>query len=495
MQTTKRAFGYVRVSSLKQGEGVSLEAQRDAIEAYAARNHLVIVRWFEEKITAAKTGRPAFNAMVKLLLKGAAHGVILHKVDRGARNLRDWASIADLSDAGVDVHFATESLDFRSRGGRLTADIQAVIAADYIRNLREETLKGIRGRLKQGLLPWGAPLGYLNHGGGKAKTIDPVMGPQVKRIFELYATGQYSMRTLVTELRRSGVRTPAGRYLTKHPIEHLLANPFYCGVIKVRTTGEAYPGIHEPLISPSLFAAVQDLKAGRTGKKLTKHDDLYRGLFRCAACEYLLTPEHQRGHVYYRCHTSKCVTTGLREEVLTTAVEQLLSMFTFTSADLETIERELQEFLHTDVFAQERQRNAVKIKQAKERLSRLTDAFVDQHIDEATFHEKQEHLLLDLKRLEEEQGTHRDGRTIVTDTMEFFERTKSLAQLYSLANAAEKREIVSLASSNRWVDGKDIVLEPSDWLVPVKNRKTVTAGDPTGIRTPIYAVRGRCPSH
>ncbi len=54
----KNCFGYVRVSTLKQGDGVSLEAQRDAIEAYAEKNDILITRWFEEKVTAAKMGRP-----------------------------------------------------------------------------------------------------------------------------------------------------------------------------------------------------------------------------------------------------------------------------------------------------------------------------------------------------------------------------------------------------------------------------------------------------
>ena len=59
----------------------------------------------------------------------------------------------------------------------LSADIQAVVAADYIRNLREEVIKGFYGRLKQGLNPMPAPLGYPNDGGGMAKTIDPIAAP------------------------------------------------------------------------------------------------------------------------------------------------------------------------------------------------------------------------------------------------------------------------------------------------------------------------------
>ena len=138
----KPCFGYIRVSTQKQGEGVSLEAQKDAIQSFADCQGLLVTKWFEEKQTAAKGGRPIFNQMLQKLKRGAAQGVIIHKIDRSARNLRDWAMFSELPDAGVSVYVATESLDFNSRGGRLTADIQTVIAADYIRNLREECIKG-----------------------------------------------------------------------------------------------------------------------------------------------------------------------------------------------------------------------------------------------------------------------------------------------------------------------------------------------------------------
>src|ERR1700722_14556777 len=157
-------FGYVRVSTARQGEGVSLPQQQAAIEQYAQRHKLEIVQWFEERETAAKTGRPMFSQMIKQLTKGAARGVIIHKIDRSARNLRDWADLGELIDRGIDVHFANEALDLTSRGGRLSADIQAVVASDFIRNLREETKKGIYGRLKQGFYPMPAPLGYLDNG-------------------------------------------------------------------------------------------------------------------------------------------------------------------------------------------------------------------------------------------------------------------------------------------------------------------------------------------
>lgn len=241
----KPCFGYIRVSTAKQGEGVSLEVQKDAITGFASRNGLEIIEWFEEKETAAKSGRPIFNKMLRLLKRGAAKGMIIHKIDRSARNLKDWSAISELSDSGTDIYFATESLDFRSRGGRLTADIQAVIAADYIRNLSFEARKGIRGRLKQGIYPFPAPTGYLNNGPSKPKTIDPVRGPLVKELFELYLTGNYSIRSLHSEITKRGLMRRPIRAVRRGYPQRLLRHPagrWLCGLQPAAQTARAgYP--------------------------------------------------------------------------------------------------------------------------------------------------------------------------------------------------------------------------------------------------------------
>ena len=107
----------------------------------------------KKKETAAKLGRPVFAQLLTALRRGEAAGVIIHKIDRSARNLKDWASLGELIDRGFEVHFANESLDLNSRGGRLSADIQAVVAADYIRNLREETRERILWPSQTGPIP------------------------------------------------------------------------------------------------------------------------------------------------------------------------------------------------------------------------------------------------------------------------------------------------------------------------------------------------------
>ena len=115
-------FACTRVSTVKQGEkGVSLQEQKDAILRYAHQHGLEIVRWFEERESAATRGRPAFMQMLQLLRINVAQGVVIHKIDRSARNLEDWTDIGKLADVGVAVHFANESVEIRSnRSGRIS---------------------------------------------------------------------------------------------------------------------------------------------------------------------------------------------------------------------------------------------------------------------------------------------------------------------------------------------------------------------------------------
>ena len=307
--------GYVRVSTARQGEqGVSLQQQRDAINRYAQRAGMKITEWFEEQETAAKQGRPIFTRMLKLLRSATVRGVIIHKIDRSARNLRDWADMGELIDDGVEVHFANESLDLHSRGGRLSADIQAVVAADFIRNLREETKKGFYGRLKQGLYPMPAPVGYLNCGGGKPKELDPQAAPLVRRVFELYASGHYNFEKLLGEIGTMGLSGKSGKPISRNGLSHILNNDFYSGLIRIDKTGESFIGRHQPLIPRDMFDRVQGILTGKVNTRSIQHDFLFRRRLTCKACRKTLIGETQKGHIYYRCQNSFCATTAIREE-------------------------------------------------------------------------------------------------------------------------------------------------------------------------------------
>ncbi len=474
----KQCFGYVRVSTVKQGDGVSLAAQREAILAFASRQNIEIIQWFEEKETAAKRGRPIFNRMVSDLRRGKAHGLVIHKIDRSARNFADWAKIGDLQDAGVDIHFATESLDFASRGGRLTADIQAVIAADYIRNLREETIKGITGRLKQGLYPFKAPIGYLDNGGGKLKTFDPLRAPLVKLAFELYASRRYSLRSLLAELHRKGLTNRSGQRLTMCGLETMLNNPFYTGIIHIKRTGMAYRGAHERLITANLFERVQAIKSGKSGPKVTRHDHIYRGLFRCGHCNGPMVPELQKGHVYYRCPVRGCPTKTVREEEIEAAIEACLLRSELSAPDVADFHQRIEAWIASGEDQEQEKARQLRKANILDRIDRLTDALVDRLIDRDAFGERRKRLALEEEALEEERRETSDRLAKAGRMRTLIELANTLVQSHQLTEAAEKRQLVEMTTSNRHVYGKDVYIEPSDWLLEVENTLGVLSGAP-----------------
>jgi len=447
----KKVYGYTRVSTVKQGEGVSLAEQKDSIERYALKNNLVVSKWFEEKQTAAKKGRPVFTQMLKLLKRKKAGGVVIHKIDRSARNLRDWADLGDLIDLGIDVHFSFESIDFNTRGGRLSADIQAVIAADYIRNLREETKKGLYGRLKQGVYPYAAPIGYLNNGGGKAKTIDPKKGPLVKELFELYSTGLYSAIDLEKLMYKKGLRNSKNGYVKRQRISTILRNPFYTGVIKIFRTGETYQGIHQPLVSKQLFLKVQDVISGKRNYRTKTHDFVYRRCIQCGLCKRTLISERQKGHVYYRCRTEQCPTKTVREEIIDQAIIKFLNSVSFTRSqytELYTMCRAgigQQEQLH-----KEQERNCkLELTQTQKRIESLTDKFVDDLVDEQTYKDTHSKLLITKSGLEQRLNKlEHEKKSNNAKALYFLSHINSLGEVYKNASGERKRVMLKTISAN-----------------------------------------------
>lgn len=467
----RKFLGYIRVSTPKQGQhGVSLQEQRSAIERYSERYGLNIVSWFEERETAAKRGRPVFNAMLKELRSGKVSGLVLHKIDRGARNLRDWATLGELIDQGIEIHFANESLDLSSRGGRLSADIQAVVAADYIRNLRDEVLKGFYGRLKQGLYPLPAPLGYADKGGGNPKEPHPTTGPLIRKAFELYGTGRYNLDQLVEELYRQGLRTRRGRQVSRSTLDDLLRNPFYIGLIRIKRPKEMFQGIHEPLVVKSLFDRVQDILSGKATRGTQVHNFLFRRMLRCKHCGYSLSGETQKGHVYYRCQTKSCPTTGVREEAVELELLDRLSQLQLSEAEKTYLGGEADRLRAVQSIQRANSEKSLRLRlsQIEIRLDRLTDVYIDQAIDKEVFERRKTSLFMEQKDVEERlKASTEDSRSVADRLIEFLELAESAYYQYYLGSREEKRHLVEITTSNLLVDVKRVdisLLFPFDKL-------------------------------
>ena len=480
-------FAYTRVSTAKQGEhGVSLQEQKSAIAAFASRSGFHISRWFEERETAAKRGRPVFDKMMALLQGEGAVGVIIHKIDRSARNLRDWSDLGELIDSGIEVHFANESLDLHSRGGRLSADIQAVVASDYIRNLREETKKGMRGRYKQGLFPLPAPIGYQDQGSGMPKTIDPIQGPLVKRMFEMYASGRYGHQELSVAMYGLGLRTKRGQRVEHSTISWMLRNPFYYGAIRLKTTGEMFEGVHSPLISRSLFLAARDVSEHRLNKRYVKHDLYFRRSVRCAKCGYNLVGERSKGFVYYRCHSLECPTNSIREDQLDKQIRERLTMLTLDDDEKRRIDDELK-----DLTAESSTQRADMIRSVeatignlRERLSRLADAYLDGILDRSILQAKQNALLAERADLEEKLADLKARDNLFLQRLRnFIDFAGNTESVYRNGNPITRQQILRKVAARIAVADKIVTLTFNPAFSVFAKRARVRGTECDGVST------------
>ncbi|MCD9187021.1 MAG: recombinase family protein [Pyrinomonadaceae bacterium] len=479
---TKQYFSYIRVSTQRQGQlGTSLTEQKAAIERYAQKFGLKITRYFEERETAAKSGRPVFIEMLKSLKRGSADGVIIHKIDRTARNLKDWADFQSLTDLGIEIHFAAESLDLNSRGGRLSADIQAVVASDFIRNLREETKKGIYGRLKQGLYPFPARIGYLDAGKGNPKKIDKIQAPLIKQAFELYSKGNIGLIALSDVMYKKGLRNRWGKKITINGLSKILHNPFYTGIVKIEKTGEMFVGKHQAIVSKALFDTVQSVFEGKNIPKTEKHFFVFRRQIFCARCRNFYIAEKQKGEVYYRCHTRNCTKGTVREDAIDKEVLKFLKPMELTDLEYEYFRQQTfkQNKISEAEYEGEYRRLQLLLEQSAERLSKIADAYVDGVFDKETYINKKNKILLEEREFKEKLSNlkvHSDAGEKKLEA--FLELVNSAYLTYKSGSPEKKQETVKTIFSNCEIDGKNVLVKPEYPFQLIATRQPFTSGSP-----------------
>jgi hypothetical protein len=226
----------------------------------------------------------------------------------------------------VEIHLVKENVTItrNSRSSdKLLHGIRVVLAKNYIDNLSEEVRKGLRTKASQGLYPSFAPPGYMNTVGADGRRVivsDPFLGPVVVRLFEWFATGQYSLKTLARKAHEEGFRfRKSGQRIPVSTLHKILRKRIYIGEFDYG--GIRYKGAHEPLISRETWERVQEVLDSRHEKKhrRTKHGFVFSGMISCGNCGSSLVAElKKQRYVYYHCTRWKgdCRDPYAREEVL-----------------------------------------------------------------------------------------------------------------------------------------------------------------------------------
>jgi hypothetical protein len=185
--------------------------------------------------------------------------------DRLYRNLKDWVTLDELE---VEIHFVKEgvvlSRDSRS-SEKFMHGIKVLMAKNYIDNLSEEARKGMQEKAEQGIWPTLAPLGYLNvtcTDGKKRIEPDPSVAPLITKLFDWYATANFSLREIAAKARASGLKyRKSGAPVPTSTVHAILRNRLYSG--EFEWNGQRCQGNHAPLISRNLWERVQGVMDGR----------------------------------------------------------------------------------------------------------------------------------------------------------------------------------------------------------------------------------------
>jgi site-specific DNA recombinase len=316
---------YVRRSNEEQS-GYSPQAQERECRAFCATEQLQVARvYIDDGVSGTKRTRPALDQLVADARPGDV--IVVHHFDRLSR---DTAFLLDLvflhlEPRNIIIRSVQGGIDPYSAVGKLVLTVQGGASAYHIDNLKREIKKGIREKAQQGGWVGGLPQGYSSawdidnkgvrvRGSGRATPDDDA--PIIREIFERYASGVESTRSLAIDLNTRGF-TSRGRYgrmpWTADQISAVLGNPFYIGLIRYR--GQELPGAHEPLITRETWEQVAFIRERRNQGGGHMHGIRQLGLLsEFGRCEWCDEPLHwirmgKTQRRYYVCRNKRKVGT------------------------------------------------------------------------------------------------------------------------------------------------------------------------------------------
>ena len=425
-----RAVVYLRVSTKEQAErgggaeGFSIPAQREACHRKADSLGAEVIDEFIDAGESAKTAhRPELQRLLRFLVDGSIQYVIVHKVDRLARNRVDDVEInVAIRKTGAMLVSCTENID-ETPSGALMHGIMSSIAEFYSKNLANEVIKGSVQKAKSGGTVGKAPTGYLNvrewENGRENRTveIDPVRGPLMTWVFEEYATGEWSVRRLLDAVTAKGLTSSGGPRTPSKPLSlsnfcRLLNTPYFYGVVNYR--GVEYPGSHEPLITKTLFDRVQQVLQAHahSGEKRRTHHQYLVGSVFCKQCSSrlgVMNAKNRYGTVYpyFFClgrqeHRTGCTQRTVRIEAVEGKITELWHRERLTASQ----RAELETFIRSELATldernkSERDRQQLRIEQLKAERQKLLQAHYADALPLELMKSEQQRIASDLQNAE-----------------------------------------------------------------------------------------------
>ena len=491
----KKAVIYVRVSSREQKqEGYSIPAQKKLLWDFARKNGFDVVKEFEDDETAKSAGRSNFGAMVEYVKANKdVNTVLVEKTDRLYRNFKDYVLIDEL-DITVFLVKENEVLGKEaSSHQKFMHGIKVLMAKNYVDNLSEEVKKGLKQKAESGIYPCSTPpLGYKmgKIDGRPAPVVDDLNRDLVIGMYERFATGRYSLQSLIDELYAEGLVIPENfpkgtklKTISKSSVQRILRNPMYYGDFVWKK--KIHVGIHEPIISRSLWEKVQEVfakkdKKGKQEKWGTK-EFAYKGLIECGECHRTVSGDRKvkksgKEYVYYRCTKFKtqCSQKQVSEIKIDDQILQVLKDIELPKDTVDYITASLKSSLVVKRNTTDRERQRLQDQKDKllARLDRLYEDKLDAEITDEFYNRKFEEYskkVTDLdtrisKYTQADIDYYRYGSTML-------QLAHQASKLYRLANDNEKRELLGYLLSNCQLLDKELVVtyrKPFDTILKRK---------------------------
>lgn len=309
-----KAIILARVSTEEQKEaGNSLPAQIVRMKNYCNQKGFQVVKELSFDESAYKTKRDDFDKIIDYIKQSKEKIIVcFDKIDRFSRNVFD-KRVAHLYDMAmndkIELHFTSDNLLINSNisaAEKFHFSMSLGLAKYYSDAISDNVKRANEAKVKRGEWPGWAPIGYLNVENEhyiKNIIVDPVRSPYITKMFEMYATGNYSMRKIKDFLDKAGFTSKSDKNvpMTIGMINHTLKNPFYYGMMKIKE--ELYPHKYPTLIPRYIFDKAQAVSAGWHKKPFKYASKAFslRGMIKCAECGCTITPETSKGHTYYSC--------------------------------------------------------------------------------------------------------------------------------------------------------------------------------------------------
>lgn len=481
----------------------------------------------EEGLVQYRIDRPKFQRMLQFVSQGYFKGVICLCWDRISRNKGDDTVIRKLMRKGVDFRFAYAEYE-KSSSGALHMDIDGMFSQHHSRVTSEKVTITIKNSRDKGLCTYRAPIGYLNNGSMEEKPLDPERAPVIKQMYELYATGDWSLSDIARWANEQGFTTvpmrrrrtkeemlaeedeveeipKVARPVTENHISRILSNRFYTGRT-LNNQGEYVPSnSHEAIVSDELFEEVQkQLKKKTTSIHYTeKLDQPLRGVCRCAYCERVYTPYMKKGIQYYnsRC-TKSCKNTdkNLSFDKIDKKISGLITSLYFTDDEIEQMDARagtdialLEEKRQKELDKVERKKKKVREDLAYIRSNKLTLLKTGVYTPEGLI-EEEEKLNDELSELQNaEQASDVAMHETMKEVQKLSELIKNVAIYYQFAKPHEKEQIVRVIFSELYISQDTLQFKVKKGFEAFENRFLAVC-DPTENRTPITRVKTWCPS-